>query len=96
MLHRIFQMFYVENYEMIKRTIETAEDDSITEVENIECPICCEDNLKLEDMIRCDNDHMHCRDCTRKYIESAIGEGKINFVCFEVGCEAEFSMEIVK
>nr|CAD7455218.1 unnamed protein product [Timema tahoe] len=78
----LHEMFYVENYEMIQRTIVTAEDDSITEVENVECPICCEDNLKLEDMIR--------------YIESAIGEGKINFVCFEVGCEAEFSMEIVK
>ena len=55
------------------------------------CSCCYDNEILFEDMLTCPDGHLFCRDCIRRSVEVAIGDGKSHFNCLYDNCELEFT-----
>uniref|UniRef100_T1J9K2 RING-type domain-containing protein n=1 Tax=Strigamia maritima TaxID=126957 RepID=T1J9K2_STRMM len=60
------------------------------------CECCFEDELLLEDMLPCVDDHLFCKDCIRRQAEINIGANNLHFPCFNGYCKKHFSMKVLQ
>nr|CAD7570285.1 unnamed protein product [Timema californicum] len=61
----------------------------------LECGICCNNELEIEEMAACIEGHLFCKDCVTKNAELRFGEGHSTFPCLE-SCGVEFSMKTLQ
>lgn len=61
----------------------------------LECSICYRDDLLIDDMVECTNEHLCCRSCTRTHIDVCFQEGKCRFACVESSCSGEYTIQLV-
>ncbi|UJR37235.1 hypothetical protein I4U23_029944 [Adineta vaga] len=63
--------------------------------ETLECEICCQEDLLIDDMVECTVGHLYCRNCVRTHIDVCFKEGKCRFACVESSCPGEYTMRLV-
>lgn len=64
------------------RAIRQAKLDAAKENnELIECGCCFDDECLFEDMAPCEDGHLFCKECIRRSVEAAVGEGRTKFQC---------------
>ncbi|CAF3332640.1 unnamed protein product [Rotaria socialis] len=63
--------------------------------ETLECEICCQEDLLIDDMVECTVGHLYCRNCVRTHIDICFKEGKCSFACVENSCPGEYTMRLV-
>ncbi|CAF3065416.1 unnamed protein product [Rotaria sp. Silwood2] len=65
------------------------------ENETLECEICCQEDLLIDDMVECTVGHLYCRNCVRTHIDICFKEGKCRFACVENSCPGEYTIRLV-
>ncbi|CAF0773983.1 unnamed protein product [Adineta steineri] len=63
--------------------------------ETLECEICCQEDLLIDDMVECTVGHLYCRNCVRTHIDVCFKEGKYRFACVENSCPGEYTMRLI-
>jgi len=67
----------------------------------VECGCCCDD-VAFEEMCQCDEGHLFCLDCLRRYAEEQLfGQQKSKLECMSLGedgkkCKGCFSQDMIK
>ncbi|XP_030757574.1 uncharacterized protein LOC115883355 isoform X3 [Sitophilus oryzae] len=61
-----------------------------------ECNCCYDNEIMLKDILTCTGGCRFCRDCIKRGVEVAFGEGKIDFKCFNSECDAEFELQVLQ
>ncbi|GLV34113.1 hypothetical protein CBL_00042 [Carabus blaptoides fortunei] len=55
------------------------------------CECCYDDEILVDETIRCENGHTFCKTCVRKSCEVFMGQGKLDFHCLQ-NCQMQFSL----
>lgn len=59
------------------------------------CACCFDDEILPNEILTCSKGCHFCKDCIKKSVEVAFGDGKINFPCL-ADCSAEFSLQTIQ
>nr|CAD7423046.1 unnamed protein product [Timema monikensis] len=97
----LYEVFFIENEAKIREHLEMESyNRSVLQrarlmESRLECGICCNNELEIEEMAACIEGHLFCKDCVTKNSELRFGEGHSTFPCLE-SCGVEFSMKTLQ